>query len=244
VAKDQEKGVRSALGLGIAKASVAAAKVAAAASSFLSAGQSVKASASGGVGLWANRNAAVFGQQGASFGTLGSALMAAATADVKGYVTAGVWGGAEATLVSNTSGTNVSSHLGKVFVDAKKTTSVVATGPLRVTGTKGASMRADKTAGVWGRSRAHVGAAKKWGLIVDGKGVAVGKLESAEPFDKTRVSEERGVAVTADSISFRRGEARFELRNDHARLGIGENIGVRIDSGGIHVRGSNIHVDA
>lgn len=224
--------------LALVKAAAAAVKFKAAKSGFTEAPHSIKGRSSGAVGIWGHRAAALFGQQTASMGSLGHALMGGATADVKGYGSAGVWG-VDTVLASTKSSTAVSSFGGTAAVAGKRV-SIASKAAVKMASSRSlASLRGGSHAAMYGSSRAYVGCDAGYGLVVDGGSIAFGALSSHADFGAAEVKEDHAVVVKEDSITFRKGDCKVVLSSDVVSLTQGD-YGVRFTSQGAEVKAKNV----
>lgn len=237
-------GTKSAAAVAFGKAALTAAKVVTAANGFFDREESIKGSADVGVAIWGNRNATIYADIATTVGSLGVSLLGAATADVKGYATAGVWGGKQACLVSNKQLTTVAAFFGSTSVDAGTTASFVAGDSLMVTSLDGnVTMRGGAKAAVYGGKRAYVGSWGKYGMVVDGKAIDFGPVSSGKDFAAAKVKPNEGVYVNDQRILFVWKEAKIAMSKSDTILRY-KKAGIKLSSSGLSAKAKNINIDA
>ncbi len=229
------------------KAALNAGKIAAAVSGFFKASESIKGSSDGGLGVWGNRNATLYGAISGGIGSLGHSLLGAVTADVKGYATTGMWGGKQAAISADTGTCVVASHAHKAVVSAKDSASFVADEALVITSDLGdATLRGGRAAAVYSGTKVFVGSRRGgdgYGMVADGSQIDIGKLATSTPFGAATVARNHGIYLDANRILMVWKDAKIAAAKDHAMLRF-KKAGIKLHDGGLTATAKNIHIDA
>jgi hypothetical protein len=239
-----EAGTATILSAALGKLVANAAKTVAVGAGFVDSPNSIKVSGDRAVGLTAGK-AELTGDKIAVVGTMGGASIIGATAEVKGWAMGGVWAGLAATLASKKI-VKVSSPLGSVYFHAGGVASFASHKEMLIFGNDKVSMRSSiSTAAVYGEHQAYVGAGDGYGVVVDHKKAALGKVANAKDFGHAHVELKHAVHVTKDKVMAQFGDdtmlhvsARktvlLKADNDHF---------VKVSESGVHVKGKEIHIE-
>jgi hypothetical protein len=204
---------------------------------------SIRLTADMGVGL-AGSKAIMFGEILSCMTTLGGASLVAATAELKGWAMATVWGGNTATLSSNKIA-KISSPLGKVLFDATATASFASDKEVLICASDKVSMRARDNATLYGGKQAYVGSGKGHGLFVDNSSVAIGQMSHAESFGSPGLDKKHAMLVKKGTVHIRNGDDAMLHVSDRKTVILkrdNKNF-VKVSSKGVLVKGDEIHIE-
>lgn len=193
------------------KALLNAAKMVAGASSLYTGDESIKSASYCGTSLWGNMNAGLFGHLCAGIGTLGMASIGGATADVKGYATAGVWGGSKCVIAGHAKSAGIQSHLHKVVMHSEGDVSFVSDADLIChSTTKSVSLRGEQKASLYGKNRVYVGAAG-FGIVATSQRIDMAKINNHDNFKTAAQIDNHRISVTKNGVEARWKQARCAI---------------------------------
>jgi hypothetical protein len=216
----------------------------------------IKVSADRGIGI-ASQKTVMFGHILSCLTTLGGATLAAATAEIKGWAMATVWAGHTATLCSSNI-SKVSSPFGTVLFDATRTASFTTDKELLVGAKGNVSLRTDgNTVALYGGEKAYVGSAPPpgghgpaaptpgYGLFVDTKSVAIGKMNAATDFTDPKLDLKYALVVKQGTVHARYGDDAMLHVSDRKTVILKRDNKhfVKVSSKGVLVKGEEIHLD-
>lgn len=204
----------------------------------------------GGLGIgFAGMKTVMFGQILSCLTSVGGSSAVGTTAELKGWLMASVWGGVTATLGSQKV-TKIHSPFGRVLIDATTTASCASDKEMLICGGKNASMRSDGFATLYGGHKVYMGSGGGYGLLVDGKSAAFGKVTNAKDLGHATIDEDYAVKVVAGKGSPGMVTANFGTKSK-LRVGHKENVWLKADpkhyvwvsKKGVLVKGKEIHIE-
>jgi hypothetical protein len=241
---DGEAGTATTLTAALAKSVLTVTKAYSAAQSFFDSPGSIKVNGDLAVGLNAGK-AELTGDKIAVVGTMGGASISGLTAEVKGWAFGGVWAGLNASLQSKKV-VKIASTLGSTYVEAGGEANFASHKEMLIYGDDKASIRAPHgTMALYGGHKAYVGSGGGFGLLAEGKQIAMGKLSHAKEFGHAHVEMDHALHVKQGRVMAQFGSDTMLLVNDRKTviLKADNKHFVKVSDKGVLVSGDEIHVE-